>query len=140
MIRLAFMIAVFAALAWFVAFYKVGDKPLAGHFRDVYETTVVQDKLQRLHEGVDEHLATISKESKRLFSSDKKARKGPGKAGERSAVDPAAPTTLGVETASTPSAPVAATKPKPTAKDQLTDGDRSGLNKLLAERLHGATR
>lgn len=65
MIRLTIFVTVIAGGLYLATFYKLGDKPLAGHLSDIYRSPVVQEKLRDLSSGVDKRVHHIEHEAEK---------------------------------------------------------------------------
>ena len=142
MIRLALLVTVIAGGFYLATFYKLGDKPLAGHLSDIYRSPVVQEKLRDLSSGVDKRVHHIEHEAEKALPKkneprvdhrrqsaqldDPRPALAERRAPEREHPSPAV---------SVPENPALhAERPQP-AHDQLTDDDRSSLDHLLAKKL-----
>jgi hypothetical protein len=136
MLRLALGICVLAGLIWGVGVYRMGDKTLAAHLGEIYESPLVQRKVTDLHKGFDHTLDDFAFEraKKREPSRRVQAKSEPSTRMENPRVRPAplAPEPTSHEPIDV--RPSAGAKKTP-AKDALTDDDRQSLDKLLSDKL-----
>ena len=128
-------------------FYPLGEQPLIGHMAEIYRSPVVQKKVTALNTGVEKRTHDLGQDAKTWWAKATEQDTVSAKHRSRaplSRVEPAHE--VEAVTKSEPrKEPAASEKPreladKPApaapAQDQLTDQDRNGLNRLLAEKLH----
>ena len=122
MIRFAVSCVFLAAAVWFCGIYKMGDKTLIGHLREVYETPLVQQKVSDFQKGVGQRIngtqvVTVEK-SKHV-----------AKPRPMAAVEPTPAPVVDAR-------PQTGEKQKAPAHDNLTQEDRQNLDDLVAKKLH----
>ena len=123
MIKFALTLTLLAGAIWFSAFYKLGDKPLVAHLEEIYQTPVVQQKVDALHRGLAGHVE--KQPAPRRVTTATKTRA------------PMAP----ISSSPTEPPPVIDSRPqtgekqKAPAHDVLTEEDRDGLDHLLSTKL-----
>ncbi len=128
MLRAALFLCLVAGAVWAIGVYRLGDKPLSGHLKEIYRSDLVQQKVEALERGIDQRLADHVEKAKQ----EPKRRVVTKEAKPAPAIDPppspAPPKVIDVRPT--------ANKPKATpAHDQLTDSDRQNLDALLSEKL-----
>jgi hypothetical protein len=133
MIRFIVFIAVMAGALYLAAFYKLGDKPLAGHLNDIYRSPVVQEKLHELSTGVDKRVHHIEHDAEKVMPKKSTEPRVHRQTADAEPLPHQEIAHHGTEHA----AVVHAERPQP-AQDKLTDDDRASLDHLLAKKLGDA--
>jgi hypothetical protein len=143
MIRFALFLLCVAGVFAAATFYPLGDKPLAGHLGDIYHSPVVQEKIRALDAAVGQDVQKLTREA-HLGALLKKDPPHPSQmqlqklhikevAPAHITSASAAPETAHTKT--TPTHEAGHEAPHETARDQLSDDDRKGLDHLLSEKL-----
>ncbi len=126
MIRFALFLLCVAGVFAAATFYPLGDKPLAGHLGDIYHSPVVQEKIRALDAAVGQDVQKLTREA----HLGGLLKKDPPHASQLQKLHVKEVTPSHITSAS-----AAHEAPHETARDQLSDDDRKGLDHLLSEKL-----